>query len=233
MSRLIAALIRHADYQQLADTPSALQPFQLTEEGFEQASSAAKLITRQCLQQGWEINPDIACSKQLRAWQTASTLAESLAQHTNYSIEEYTELAERHVGSVANLAVKDVEKIVKLDPRYPDLPENWKSNSHFCLPFQGAESLFESGKRVADFLQQQMQNRLKQAYSTDQLHLFIGHGAAFRHAAYHLGVLQFEQIAQLSMHHCQPIYLEYTAENKWQHIAGNWKVRQTNTQYTD
>ncbi len=231
MPRLIAALIRHAEYQQLPDTPSALQPFPLTEKGIEQARAAAEGIQLEAEKQGWEIHPILASSRLLRAWQTADTLADNLTIPP-YQITEYEQLAERQVGSVANLSVKQIENLVQQDPRYQALPANWKSNSHFCLPFQGAESLLEAGQRVADFLQQKMQ-QLATESTTDQLQLFIGHGAAFRHAAYHLGLLKFEQIAQLSMHHCRPVYIELNADNSWTHIAGEWKVRASHSQYTD
>jgi len=230
MARFIAALIRHGDYQQLAETPSALQPFPLTEIGRQQAKQAALDISLQCVAQNWQINPIIASSKLLRAWQTADILAKDLLANKSI-IQEYIELAERQVGSVANLSVTQIEQIISADPRYDSLPKNWKSNSHFCLPFQGAESLLEAGQRVAACLEQQMQALIPQ--KQDQLQIFVGHGAAFRHAAYHLGVLHFEQIAQLSMYHCQPVYIERQSNGRWQHIVGDWKVREKNSHYTD
>jgi 2,3-bisphosphoglycerate-dependent phosphoglycerate mutase len=124
-----------------------------------------------------------------------------------YSIQEYTELAERGVGSAANLSMQQITDIVQQDPRYANLPKGWKSDSHFCLPFQGAESLLDAGRRVANLLTVEMQ-ALYQQSQRNQIKIFVGHGAAFRHAAYHLGLLQYEQIAQLSMFHCQPIFIE-------------------------
>ena len=44
MPRLIAALIRHGDYRQLPDTPSAHQPFPLTDLGEHQAREAAAAL---------------------------------------------------------------------------------------------------------------------------------------------------------------------------------------------
>lgn len=44
MPRLIAALIRHAEYQQLPDTPSAHQPFALTTTGEQQERAAARWL---------------------------------------------------------------------------------------------------------------------------------------------------------------------------------------------
>ena len=46
MARLIVALIRHGDYAQLPDTPSAHQPFGLTEKGCKQAQEAAVEIEK-------------------------------------------------------------------------------------------------------------------------------------------------------------------------------------------
>jgi len=231
MTKVIAALIRHGDYQQLADTPSAHQPFPLTEKGFFQANALASLIKEQCAQLNCQINPVIASSRLLRAWQTANTLAQNL-NSSEYSVQEYTDLAERGVGSAANLSTQQITDIVQQDPRYSNLPKGWKSDSHFCLPFQGAESLLDAGWRVANLLHSEMQV-LQQQSKTNQIKVFVGHGAAFRHAAHHLGVLQYEQIAQLSMFHCQPIFIEYCAKNSWKHIAGEWKVRSAHSQFTD
>ena len=231
MARVIAALIRHADYQQLADTPSAHQPFALTAKGLIQAQDLAVLINTFCTKQGCQINPVIASSKMLRAWQTAKQLTTAL-NNPDIQIHEYTDLAERCVGSVANLSVAQIRELIRLDPRFDDLPKDWKSNSHYCLPFQGAESLLDAGNRVAKLLSAEMQP-LKQHSQSDQLKIFVGHGAAFRHAAYHLGIIRYEQIALLSMFHCQPIFIEYDSNGNWQHIDGAWKIRSAHSQFTD
>jgi 2,3-bisphosphoglycerate-dependent phosphoglycerate mutase len=128
--------------------------------------------------------------------------------------------------------MSQIEAVIREDPRFPELASDWKSNSYFRLPLQGAESLMESGERVAAHLNQSMA-ALANSSENDTLKLFIGHGAAFRHAAYRLGVLPFEQIAQLSMYHAQPVYLEYLSEDRWQHVGGNWKVRGKDNEYTD
>jgi 2,3-bisphosphoglycerate-dependent phosphoglycerate mutase len=57
------------------------------------------------------------------------------------------------------------------------------------------------------------------------LALFVGHGAAFRHAAHHLGILTFDQIAELSMYHARPVYLECLPDGRWRQVGGEWKVR--------
>lgn len=221
MARYIAALIRHGDYHQIPDTPSAHQPFPLTEKGREQAVQAAFELQQQAQKAGWEITGEIHSSQLLRAWETASIIARQL--ETTHSIHDFVELAERGMGSAANLTIEQIEKIVSDDPRFDPLPEDWKSNSHFCLPLQGAESLIQAGERVARHLDVAMKELASQT-AVDTLKVFVGHGAAIRHAAYKLGVLQFEEIAKLSMYHAEPVYIEYT-ENGWKHVAGNWKVR--------
>ena len=74
---------------------------------------------------------------------------------------------------------------------------------------------------------------LKDRVEEDSLKLFVGHGAAFRHAAYRLGVLRFEDITRLSMYHARPVYLELLTDGGWQQVAGDWKVRQSNGEFTD
>jgi len=233
MSRRIAAFIRHADYKQLASTPSALQPFALNQAGMEQAAQCAVQLKKIVSQNNWRLNADIDSSSLLRAWQTAK-----IASDLNHELFEtppqincFDELAERSVGSAANLTTQQIEQIIEVDPRFESLPDKWKSDSHFKLPLMGAESLLDAGERVAKHLTKQMSGL---AESNDvQVKLFFGHGAAFRHAAYKLGILEFEKIAQLSMYHASPIYLEYLPDGSWQHIAGMWKVRAQHSEYTD
>ncbi|WP_428354092.1 histidine phosphatase family protein [Methyloprofundus sp.] len=231
MARVIAALIRHGDYQQLSDTPSAHQPFALNAKGLTQGTELAAILNSFCNAQQCQIQPMIATSKLLRAWQTAQQLLIDLNQ-PRMQIQQYADLAERCVGSVANLTVAQIRELIKLDPRLDDLPSDWKSDSHYCLPFQGAESLLDAGQRVAKLLTAEIQI-LQQQSSSDQLKIFVGHGAAFRHAAYHLGIIDYEQIALLSMFHCQPVYIECLQDGSWQHIGGAWKIRSEHSQYTD
>ena len=221
MPRLITALIRHGDYQQLPDTPSAHQPFPLTEKGRDQAVQAGARIQRQAESEGWNIHSNVHSSQLLRAWETARLIAGELKG--DFNISSFADLAERGMGSAANLTVQQIEAIIKDDPRFDPLPSDWKSNSNFCLPLQGAESLLQAGQRVAGHLEESMKE-LKGHAVNDTLMLFVGHGAAIRHAAYELEVLRFDEIATLSMYHAEPVYIEYT-QHGWKHIAGNWKVR--------
>jgi 2,3-bisphosphoglycerate-dependent phosphoglycerate mutase len=226
MARLIVALIRHGDYAQLPNTPSAHQPFALTTTGESQSRLAGTRLREIIEQNHWRLDTTIDSSQLLRAWQTAQLILETLAPcvDTAQSVECFDALAERGVGSVANLSIGQIEDIVSRDPRFPELPADWKANSHYKLPFQGAESLHEAGQRVAGHLTQCMAN-LQQVTNVDTLKLFVGHGAAFRHAAYHLDVLRLEQVPELSMYHASPIFLEYMPDGRWSHVSGEWKVR--------
>jgi len=226
MSRLFTALVRHGDYHQLSDTPSAHQPFALNTEGEGHARKSAQAIYSLLEQRDWSLLPVFNTSRMLRAWQTARIIASEL-EHISVSgitLSSFDELAERCVGSVANLTRKQIQEVVHQDPRFNDLPADWKSNSHVQLPFQGAESLMQSGHRVATYLTRVM-SELAPTVRTDSLKVFVGHGASFRHAAYHLGVLDYEQVVKLSMFHSEPVFLEYIEADNWKHIAGEWKIR--------
>jgi len=234
MPRLIAAFLRHGDYDQLQDVPSALQPFALTEAGKEQARQGAKVIQAHCQQQSWTAHTVIDSSTLLRAWQTASEIKTYLEMNTSqtFSIDSHEDLCERSVGSVANLSIRQIEAILKEDPRFELPPKNWKSDSHYSLPFTGAESLLNSGQRVAQHINQCL-SLIQAQITQDTLKVFVGHGASFRHAAYHLRILKFEQISQLSMFHAQPIFFEFLGNQSYCHIAGDWKVRTKEEDYSD
>jgi 2,3-bisphosphoglycerate-dependent phosphoglycerate mutase len=226
MPRLIAALIRHGDYHQLEDTPSALQPFPLTKQGQQQSRECGASILDMTEAKGWKIANTAYSSLQLRAWQTADILIQTINATASCQLQLHSHeaLAERSVGSAANLTHHQIRDIIDQDPRFPGLPENWKADSHFKLPLQGAESLMEAGERVASFMSIQAK-RLHSEIETDTLVLFVGHGASFRHAAHVLGVLEFEEIQRLSMYHASPVYLEVSPEGNWHHVVGNWKIR--------
>lgn len=226
MGRLLAALVRHGDYHQLPDTPSAHQPFPLTARGEEQALAAAQILKGMVRRHDWQPVPEIDSSMLLRAWQTARIIADHLAgpATAELHVASFEALAERGLGSAANLSMTQIRDVIHQDPRFPDLPSSWKADSHYRLPLQGAESLLEAGERVATHLRRRMA-QLGPAGSADRLKIFVGHGAALRHAAYHLGVLDMAQIAKLSMYHGQPVVLELLPGGLWQHVEGDWKVR--------
>ncbi len=130
---------------------------------------------------------------------------------------------------MANLTAHQIEQLISDDPRFAAPPANWKSDSHYRLPVPGAESLMEAGLRVAHFLSDQSQ----QPCHHDELILVVGHGASIRHAAHHLGILAFDEIATLSMYHATPVFVEQRADKQWQLIGGAWKVRSPKTEFTD
>ena len=230
MGRRIAAIIRHGDYHQMPDAPSAHQPYPLNADGENHAREAAAIVDTSLQQHNWSMSPEIDCSHMLRGWQTAHIIADSLTVQ-GLRVQSFDELAERSVGCAANLTTGQIREIIQNDPRYQELPQDWKSNSEYCLPLQGAESLLEAGERVAGHLLQRMSELPDE--DVGRLKLFVGHGAAFRHAAFHLGVLEYEQIARLSMYHGRPVFLELLDDGSWLHIEGEWKIRSANSQYID
>jgi 2,3-bisphosphoglycerate-dependent phosphoglycerate mutase len=233
MARLIAALIRHGDYQQQPDTPSAQQPYPLNSEGKGQALEAARGLRDLIRRNDWRLVAPIDSSRMLRAWQTAEIFAATLNDMipSGLDIESFDDLAERGVGCAANLTTAQIESVLQRDPRFSAPPVNWKADSHYRLPLQGAESLLEAGERVAGHLLQTM--AALPVDDNDRIKLFVGHGAAFRHAACHLGVLACDQLSQLSMQHCQPIMIEYVSGDHWRHVEGEWKVRPGDDEFND
>ena len=117
MPRVIAALLRHGDYHQLENTPSAWQPFQLTETGLEQAKRSVSLLQGALQMFNWHLCPVIDSSQLLRGWQTADIICEGLATTLSspITIESFDELAERSLGSAANLTLQQIESIIELD----------------------------------------------------------------------------------------------------------------------
>jgi 2,3-bisphosphoglycerate-dependent phosphoglycerate mutase len=231
---MIAALIRHGDYQQMANTPSALQPWPLTANGVRQAESVARELVVLCGQYNCTLASRIDSSRLLRAWQTADIISRQLYRdrQVDLRIDSFDELAERSVGSVANLSIEQIEAVLEQDPRYRAPPADWKADSYYQLPFPGAESLLQAGQRVAAHLHSQM-HKLQHTATVDTIKLFVGHGAAFRHAAWQLGVLAFDDIAKLSMYHARPVLLEYQADGGWRHLAGDWKQRKASEEHRD
>lgn len=233
-SRLIAALIRHGEYAQLADTPSAHQPFALVAEGRMQAQAGAEELHAVILRERWSLHTAIDSSSLLRSWETARLINDRLTALglPAGEVESFDALAERGLGSAANLTLEQIADVIRDDPRFSQPPANWKATSDYRLPLPGAESLLEAGERVAAHITVRMQE-LRSDAETSTVKLFVGHGAAFRHAAFRLGVLQYEQIAQLSMYHARPIFLEYLPDGSWRHLQGEWKVRGADSRSLD
>ncbi|MBO1923091.1 histidine phosphatase family protein [Thiomicrorhabdus sp. 6S3-12] len=227
MKRCYLAFLRHAQYEQQPQMPSALQPYGLTEEGFAQSSKAAKALQKLIKHQKWQLYPSIYSSNLLRSWQTATEIKHQLKQ--SCQIETTAALNERSVGALANLTLEQIEAVIDQDPRFAPLPPHWKSNSDFCLPVDGAESLMQAGTRVSQFIQQTLLQVMANSESNNQLIVMVGHGAAFRHAAYKLGLLEKAEIGRYSMHYAQPMVFECRLKAHQLEIdllAGKWKVRQ-------
>ncbi|MGE4500864.1 MAG: histidine phosphatase family protein [Hydrogenovibrio sp.] len=223
----ILAFLRHGEYHQKPNTPSALQHGALTTLGQQQAARAAEDVYHYAQAHGLRLHPEIDTSHSLRAWQTADTLKQTLKHQAGFQgrIVEQKTLHERSVGALANLSVTEIEHILEQDPRVESPPLNWKSDSHYRLPVHGAESLLSAGERVAGHLNRRFAS-LAQTETQPTLKIIVGHGASFRHAAFLLGLLSFEDIAQKSMHHARPLYFEYrTRSQDWRHRHGEWKQR--------
>lgn len=221
---LVIAVLRHADYLQPEDVPSAWLPWPLNQTGIEQAKGAAETIIRYLDSHALDCIDPIDSSLMQRAWQTATIVATQLQRRlqSSYSVDQFEALAERGVGAAANLTIGQIERILAADPRYELPPAGWKSRSDYKLPFQGAESLDEAGMRVARHLETVWQACAERDGSG--LKVIVGHGAAIRHAAKHLGVLSAEQTGRVSMYHALPMFFS-KVDGQWQLIEGNWKPR--------
>lgn len=217
----VIALLRHAEYHQPADVPSALLPYPLTREGTAQARHAAFELTQFIEAQSLSCITTIDSSTSLRAWQTATIIAEILNRRLNseFDVIEYPALTERSVGAAANLTIHEIVDILATDPRYDVPPAGWKSDSDYRLPFEGAESLMEAGKRVADHIEWRYEQSAGKT-----LRIIVGHGGSIRHAAVHLGLLNKTEASLHSMYHATPLFVVCEARS-WKLLTGNWKKR--------
>jgi 2,3-bisphosphoglycerate-dependent phosphoglycerate mutase len=230
LGRRLLALIRHGEYAQPAEVPSAHLPYGLTARGAVQARAAAATVLEFARQSELTLDPIIDCSRLRRAWETANLMAEELTETDgrSFACREFDALAERSVGAVANLSVDAIEAILRDDPRCSLPPPGWKRSAEYRLPFLGCESLAQAGGRVAEHLRRCAAGLLPGG-STGLLKLVVGHGGAFRHAAHELGVLSSDQVASLSMAYGVPVYLEVQRaegeQDRFVHVAGHWTQR--------
>jgi 2,3-bisphosphoglycerate-dependent phosphoglycerate mutase len=226
LARLIAALMRHGHYRQPRGVPSARLPHPLTRKGETQARAGAALLWHAARKETWRIHPVIDSSNLLRAWQTATIVADAFGRQgiANAAAQSFDALDERGLGSAANLTMAEIAAAVAADPRLRPLPPAWKADSRFRLPFPGAESLMEAGERAAAHIAARL-SELADLEKTDSLKVFVGHGGAFRHAAVHFGLLAEAEAQALSMHHCRPVFLERLGDGAWRHVGGAWKRR--------
>ncbi len=226
LSPIYAALVRHADYHQPSEVPSALLPHPLTQEGEAQALRLGDELADLCEANGWLLEPTLHASSLLRAWQTAELAAGRLAERLGGPVEVVTSSAlhERSVGSAANLTVSEIEAAVHADPRYTDLAEGWKSKAHTRLPFPGAESLADAGERVARYVGEVLASI--ESADASKLVVFIGHGASLRHAGVDLGLFEsYDEARSVSMYHARPVVYATAESGGWQHEVGAWKPR--------
>lgn len=229
MPRLIAALMRHGDYAQPAETPGAWLPHPLTEAGEVQARDGATRLFAELEAAGLELDPVIETSTLQRAWQTARIVTDEALRKfgRKFELRERDDLTERSVGAAANLTFDQIKAVLRRDPRFGEPPPGWKASPDYRLPFPGAETLLEAGQRVAKRITESM-DELRETADRDTIRLFVGHGGAFRFAAVHFGVLDASRAPGLSMYHCSWVWLERDADGIWQHVAGEWKVRHAN-----
>lgn len=226
MTRLIAALVRHGAYDRPPGVPSAHLPYPLTPTGQGEAGEAAYRLIAERTRQGWRFDPVIDCSSLLRAWQTAQILADTLSPALNatFDVESFDALAERCLGSAANLTRAQIVEVLRTDPRFPPPPADWSADSDYRLPLPGAESLIEAGRRAARHITARLE-AIDAAPDETVVRVFVGHDGAFRHAAAVLGALELEEAPRVSMHHAVPIYMEYDKDGPWRRVAGSWKER--------
>ena len=221
MKNLYLAFIRHGAYEQPEGVPSAHLPHPLTNEGKQHAKSGASQLKELLKENQIQFySTNLYSSNLLRAYQSAL----SFSQEFSTQITQSEKLCERCVGSMANLTVSQIEAILKKDPRFDDPPEGWKSSPHYQLPVPNAESLFQAGQRVKNFVCE----RLELA-EENSLNMFVGHGASIRYCAHHFGIWSIEEVGKHSMFYGTPVLYKVqfkdSDHHQFQHIAGQWKVR--------
>ncbi|MEM7363303.1 MAG: histidine phosphatase family protein [Pseudomonadota bacterium] len=205
------ALVRHGEYAQPEGVPSAGLPGPLTERGHTQAIQAATDLRNIARFLELDINPTIDCSISLRSWQTAALISASLFPEEQAAPVQYESLCERSLGAMSNLTIAQIESHLADDPRYSVPDFRWKSDPFYQLPFPGAESLMQAGQRVADHL------TTYQTQDSASLKIIVGHGAALRHAAVHLGMLALHEVGAVTMLHASPVIIQYDG-GAWHHV---------------
>ncbi|HKK53446.1 MAG TPA: histidine phosphatase family protein [Myxococcota bacterium] len=232
--RRVAGLVRHGHFDRPEQLASAHLPLPLSERGRRQAREAAGPILRHCEELGIELDPRIEASQLLRAWETATLLAEELEARTGvaFVVEERLELIERGLGSCANLRFDEIESQLARDPRVGPLPEDWRRRSDFRLPVPGAESLMMAGARAASRIATSLRS-IPEEDPRDVLRLFVAHGGCLRHAAVQLGTLDVRTVTGLTMDYAQAVLIETDPRGGWLQTAGEWKKRLPKSQSFD
>ncbi len=219
-------LVRHGQYAQPPNVPSAHLPHPLVEEGRRQSADGIATLWAEARLQGWTLSSIIDASPLLRAWETATLFAEGLRLRgtSDPQVETFEALTERSLGAAANLTLEEIAAVIDRDPRVPSLPSGWKRTSNFRLPLVGAESLLDAGRRVASHIR----HRADTVVCPDGEGLFVkvvvGHGGSLRHGAAELGMLEPSGLDALSMFHATPIVYAHR-DGRWTHVFGEWKQR--------
>jgi 2,3-bisphosphoglycerate-dependent phosphoglycerate mutase len=218
--------VRHGQYAQPDDVPSAHLPHPLVEEGRAQSVAGVEALRREADARGWTLCPVLDASPLLRAWETATLFADGLrdAGLSGATVETFEALTERSLGAAANLTMAEIEAIIDRDPRFDALPRGWKRTSDFRLPLVGAESLLEAGARVAAHIRQRAAETQCPAGEGLYVKVVVGHGGSLRHAAAELGMLDLGSLDRLSMFHATPI-VHVHRQDGWEHVCGEWKPR--------
>lgn len=226
MPRVYLALSRHGSYEQPAGVPSAHLPYGLTEDGEEQVNLLIEDVLDFARQHDCALDPVIDASPLLRAWETATIAARRITRDFGFDlrVQEHAALTERCLGSLANLTIDAIEQVVAADPRFDPPPADWKASADYRLPVLGAESLAEAGDRVAAHLHETAR-AIAHSAKRDTLKIVVGHGGSIRHAAATLKVLDRQAVRGLSMHHCRPVFWQWSDADVFSHVAGEWKVR--------
>lgn len=198
-------------------------PYGLNERGKKQSRDLGTELLKFADERSLQIHPVFYSSVLLRAYESARICQQQMG--IDLQISQHMELNERSVGSLSNLEISQIEEVVANDPRYPDLPDGWKSQSNYRLPYPGAESLMQAGIRVAHFVEKTIREIAMQD-GAGKVVLFFSHGAAIRHCALHWGILSNEDIPRLSMHHCSPVFFKTLNGEKFIKTAGEWKIRE-------
>jgi 2,3-bisphosphoglycerate-dependent phosphoglycerate mutase len=221
--RRVAVLVRHGHFDRPENTASAHSPLPLSATGRAQAEQAAPVIAQACAERSLEIDEQIEASSLLRAWQTASVLAEQWAARSGreYRVVERDALIERGLGSAANLTFDRIRELIELDPRLPSLPEGWRRTPDFRLPLRGAESLMDAGRRTAACIAEGI-DAIPDEDPRDLARVFVAHSGCLRHAAVVLGALDLEVVAARSMEFVQAVLIEREAGDRWRLVGGEF-----------
>ena len=105
------ALIRHGDYEQPADVPSALLPYGLTTKGADQARACVALINAFCRSHQLVVRPVLHCSRQVRAYQTATIIAAGLKD--GGAGEDEVERAEKELEALTKSHTDRIDEALK------------------------------------------------------------------------------------------------------------------------